>query len=79
MSEKELIKINKNDELLSLNENLCSEFFITELEERLETDPLFLSSMMDVQVMDWCAIECIDVCVCDTGCLLDFSSCTEKG
>ncbi|MDR1181733.1 MAG: hypothetical protein LBL13_07125 [Bacteroidales bacterium] len=35
-------------ELKSLNENLYDEFFVQELESRLETDPLAVGGLMDI-------------------------------
>lgn len=77
---KILSNSNKEESLFSLNENLFSEFLVTKLEERLETDPFFISSMLDVDVetQGFCIPEWID-CICDNACFLNFSSCTEKG
>jgi hypothetical protein len=49
-------------ELKSLNENLYDEFFVKELETRLETDPLGMSGLVDLfdfQSLDGCVgIDC---------------------
>ncbi|MDR1898243.1 MAG: hypothetical protein LBR10_15810 [Prevotellaceae bacterium] len=38
----------ENDELMSLNENLYDEFYIQELEYRLETDPLAMGGILEM-------------------------------
>lgn len=37
-----------NAELVSLNDELYDNFFVQELEERLETDPLMIGGMLDL-------------------------------
>jgi len=37
----------QNDELVSLNENLYDEFYLEELESRLETDPFTVGGLID--------------------------------
>lgn len=41
------MKKEDKPEIKSLNENLLTEFSITELEERLETDPIVFGSAVD--------------------------------
>lgn len=54
----------KNDavSMMSLNEGLNSEFSIQELEQRLETNPLFLSNPTDVSVQ--MSADCFDCTMC---------------
>lgn len=52
---------NLNDEMGVLNEELRSDFSIEELDERLETDPLFLPNMLDVQGLENDGIALADV------------------
>lgn len=67
--------MKKKDEkaLLSLNEELSTEFSIRQLEERLETDPLLLGNPMDASVqMDSSDCFTCDLCFCFT-CVEGFS------
>ncbi|MDR2408562.1 MAG: hypothetical protein LBE13_10705 [Bacteroidales bacterium] len=45
----QLKKINEEG-MISLNQKLYNEFSIMELEERLETDPLLLSSLFNIGI-----------------------------
>jgi hypothetical protein len=38
----------KNEEIISMNTDLYDEFFVQELESRLETDPLMLGGLMEL-------------------------------
>jgi hypothetical protein len=51
-------------EFKSLNENLYDEFFVKELESRLETDPLGMGGLVDL----FDSQEALDTCIwyCDT-------------
>jgi hypothetical protein len=51
----------KKSELISLNEGLYTDFFVQELEQRLETDPFFVGGFIDslpaedvLESSDWC-------------------------
>jgi hypothetical protein len=44
---KNLKKTTKENEMVSLNDNLYDSFFIQELESRLETDPLAVGGIVD--------------------------------
>ena len=67
----------RNQEILSLNETLYDEFIIEELEERYETDPLFLSNIFNLAntengvlsvTCSYKKTDCNDlVCACDSG------------
>ena len=56
------------DSLTPLNEKLYSEFSLQELEERLETDPLLLSSFLGDDLVRGCNCkkQC-DQCTCNNG------------
>lgn len=41
------LNVHKN-EIVSLNENLYDDFFVQELEARLETDPLIVGGLVDM-------------------------------
>lgn len=41
------MKKKESEELLSLNDTLCDELYVKELEERLETDPLLVGGLMN--------------------------------
>ncbi|MDR2407491.1 MAG: hypothetical protein LBE13_05195 [Bacteroidales bacterium] len=48
-------------DLISLNENLYDEFFVQELESRLETDPLLVGGLLDFSQessVDGCVFYC---------------------
>lgn len=42
------MKNDEKDELVSLNDKLYDEFYVQELEERLETDPLIVGGLLDL-------------------------------
>ena len=42
------MKNDEKDELVSLNDKLYDEFYVHELEERLETDPLIVGGLLDL-------------------------------
>lgn len=56
----------EDTELTALNAKLYSEFSLSELEERLETDPLLLSSFLDNDLVRSCQCkkECDGNCTC---------------
>jgi hypothetical protein len=59
-------KLKKEDakkEMHSLNEQLYNEFFIQELEARLETDPMAVAGLMD-SFMDASAMDCFTCNIC---------------
>lgn len=57
----------KEKSLLSLNEELSSEFSIRQLEERLETDPLLLGNPVDASIqMESADCFTCDLCFCFT-------------
>ena len=65
---KELLdraNFSSTEEMVSLNETTNQEFFVEQLEERLETDPLMISGMFDLLEQDsasrWCI--CNHLCV----------------
>lgn len=69
-------KIKKNDKLISLNDKLTTDYSIEELEQRLETNPLFFGmggneSTNDNQVMP--RGNCTEVneswCILDNACV----------
>lgn len=41
------MKNDEKDELVSLNDKLYDEFYVQELEKRLETDPLVVGGLLD--------------------------------
>lgn len=45
--EKDLLKQDSEKDFQSLNVNVRDEFYLHELESRLETDPLMLSGLID--------------------------------
>jgi hypothetical protein len=47
-----MVKSGKGKEMISLNGDLYNDFFVHELEQRLETDPLFLGGSVDPITMD---------------------------
>lgn len=53
-------KSNMKNEIISLNEETFMDFSVEELEQRLETDPLFLANLVnlgaggDAQPTDFC-------------------------
>lgn len=63
----------QDGDLVSLNQNLYSEFTIQELEQRLETDPLLLGDMLQLLGNDagcgakGCTFDCdcYQICTCD--------------
>ncbi len=59
---------NTAEELQPLNKKLYNEFTIKELEERLETDPLLLSSFLGDDLVRGCNCkkQC-DQCTCNNG------------
>jgi hypothetical protein len=70
----------KNEEIISLNTDLYDEFFVQELEYRLETDPLMLGGFL------LSSVECIGYTECSTHCIgygncpdqcLDYMTCKE--
>jgi hypothetical protein len=48
---KKLKNIKKTGEIISLNTDLYDEFFVQELESRLETDPLMVGELIDFVVL----------------------------
>lgn len=54
-------KVNKN-EIQSLNENLNTEFYINELEQRLETDPMLLGNPADASIQLAADTDCFTLC-----------------
>jgi hypothetical protein len=52
MSNPNFKKQEKSGELISLNEQLYDEFFVQELESRLETDPLMVGELLDPLTSD---------------------------
>ncbi|MDR2408564.1 MAG: hypothetical protein LBE13_10715 [Bacteroidales bacterium] len=63
----------KNDEIIAINNKLYNEFSIQELEERLEMDPFFISSLFNAGInMISCSCnniqDCTDLpCGCNSG------------
>lgn len=55
-------ELQPQEELMSLNDNLHSEYSVQELEQRLETDPLLLSALLSDEIMPLC--ECRKGYVC---------------
>lgn len=73
MKENQTKGLPPQEDLVPMNDNLRSEYSVKELEQRLETDPLLLSSLLSGDIMPLC--ECkkgyicvieINVCSCDT-------------
>jgi hypothetical protein len=63
----------KNEKIISLNTDLYDEFFVQELEYRLETDPLTLVGLMDLFPYDcnghsFCQSHCIGLWTCGIQC-----------
>jgi hypothetical protein len=69
-------------EFKSLNENLYDEFFVKELEVRLETDPLGVGGLMeffDSQLqLDPCGGQCHGQTSCNLGECQPFTTCTVQ-
>lgn len=71
MKENQTEELQPQEELVSLNDNLRSEYSVRELEQRLETDPLLLSGLLS-DIMPLCDCKkgyiCIhiEVCTCNT-------------
>ncbi len=63
----------KRDELVSLNDNLLTEFSVQELEQRLETDPLIFSALLDARS----GFECPDLEKCKPLIICDHNGCSE--
>lgn len=61
-------------EMKSMNENLYDEFFVNEIENRLETDPLAISGLFNFSHMseDQAEPYCFWKTSCDTG---EYKSC----
>ena len=59
-------KKNINTELVSLNDELYDDFYVQELEERLETDPLIAGGL--IEMTDDATTTCT-LCVVDIDCL----------
>jgi hypothetical protein len=45
---KKVFNTEKNEEIISLNTDLYDDFFVQELESRLETDPLTLGGLLEL-------------------------------
>jgi hypothetical protein len=58
----------KNVEIISLNTDLYDDFFVQELEVRLETDPLMLGGLMEL-FSDNCPNQCIGFRDCNRHCI----------
>ena len=59
-------KSKKENELISLNENLYNEFFVQELETRLETDPLLSGELLSNTSLDTSGVDVS--CFCNLFC-----------
>lgn len=57
-------RLNENQEIQSLNENLNTEFHIKELEERLETDPMLLANPADASIQLSTDLDCFTCNIC---------------
>jgi hypothetical protein len=72
--------MKKNEEIISLNTELYDDFFVQELEVRLETDPLMLGGLMDICELCYghsvCDGHCFNYGNCSDHCL-SFKSCSE--
>lgn len=78
---KDKSKEQEEESLTPLNEKLYSEFSLQELEERLETDPLLLSSFFGDDLVRGCNCKkkCTD-CTCDgEGTVYCIGQCIELG
>jgi hypothetical protein len=67
--------MKKNEEIISLNTDLYDDFFVQELEVRLETDPLMLGGLMEL-FSDNCPTQCISLRDCNVDCL-GYGECAE--
>jgi hypothetical protein len=62
-------------ELKSLNEKLYDDFFVQELDSRLETDPLMMGGLVDLfdsqdsSQLDFCLVYCEEKSGCGTRCV----------
>ncbi|MDR1227227.1 MAG: hypothetical protein LBK47_10090 [Prevotellaceae bacterium] len=74
MSNPKFKKQEESGELISLNEQLYDEFFVQELESRLETDPLMVGGLLDSLTSD---SDLVAGCFCDPVYCGSFS-CGEK-
>ncbi len=61
----------RKDELVSLNDKLYDEFYLQELEERLETDPLLIGGLLDLfsdtqgdMSIERCVNQCNEQSIC---------------
>lgn len=54
MKKEQTEELQSQEELVSLNDNLHSEYSVKELEQRLETDPLLLSTLLSDDIMPLC-------------------------
>ena len=54
-----------NEELISLNEELYSDYTIVELEQRLETDPLMVMAMLDGCQLTACNVPGTELNYCE--------------
>jgi hypothetical protein len=66
------LNTEKNEEIISLNIGLYDEFFVQELEYRLETDPLILGGFMDLFSSEGCF-----VCSGYTNCTSHCTGCSD--
>lgn len=69
MKQNQTEELQPQEDLVSLNDNLRSEYSVKELEQRLETDPLLLSSLLSDDIMPLCDCKkqvCVgQIIVCD--------------
>jgi hypothetical protein len=66
--------MKKNEEIISLNTELYDDFFVQELEVRLETDPLMLGGLMEL--LESCAL-CNGYSVCESHCF-NYYGCPDQ-
>lgn len=69
---KYLKKNGESDEIRSLNAQLYDDFFMQELEARLETDPLMVGGLVEFTEVD--SLDCF--CLCN--CLGYYNNCGEQ-
>ncbi len=58
--------MNKDNKIQSLNEELNSEMYLTELEQRLETDPMLLGNPADASIQSAGDLDCFTCTICFT-------------
>ena len=78
--EKRNLPAVREEEMLSLNDYLYDDFFVQELESRLETDPLSMGGLVQFlgdsgEITPYCVSDagesCSNQCGIDIGCIIE--------